>query len=426
MFKKYPGNPQTDLLSSVNQHLDSRREQVLSDPNSWHNTFYNEIFVHIDESIFEPIYHQSMGAPNAPVNQLVAMIMIKDAMGYSDQQLFEAFRFNLLYRKAIGCVNLTDTVPTESTYYKFRSQLAAYQQTHQVDLFGQVFTKITAAQVLRFNLSGEQVRMDSKLIGSNIADYSRFELVYATLMKFYGGLDEQAQARMPERVASRMQELAQKDAQSMVYQSSSDQIKEKLGELGRLAHRLLDCYSRDENEHYKLLERMFGEQFTLEATQGEEADQDNIVARPAGEVSADSLQSPHDPDCSYRCKAGEQTKGYSLNVTETIQECEDEDEDQDQDQLNLITDIQLEGAHHGDTDFVEASISATEQLTGDQVETCYADGAYNRSLAREEDKELDHVEMVLSGIQGPSSRFDLRRIQRYMENQGNDALPQAG
>lgn len=402
MFKKTPPHPQSDLLSCVDQHLDSRRRKTLSDPAGWHNSFYHEIFVHIDESIFEPIYHKRMGAPNAPVNQLVAMMVLKDAMGLSDQQLFEACRFHLLYRQALGCVNLSDRIPTESTYYKFRCMVEEYQREHEVDLFGQVFGTITSDQVIRFSLSGKQIRMDSKLIGSNIAFYSRFELVHATLMLFYSAVTEPDKARMDDRVASRMAALAKEDAQSVVYESTSGQIQDKLSELGRLTHQLLTCYSAKDNNHYELLERLFNEQFVFDREDEEHSDSDDdgqgIRARPSDQIASDSLQSPYDPDCSYRTKAGEQTKGYSLNVTETIQE----------DQFNLITDLQLEPAHHGDADFVEPSITQTEQCTDQQVETCYADGAYNRSLQHEQNDKLDHVEMVLSGIQGAPSRFELQ------------------
>jgi hypothetical protein len=31
-----------------------------------------------------------MGAPNAPVDQLVGMMILKDGFGFSDEQLFEA------------------------------------------------------------------------------------------------------------------------------------------------------------------------------------------------------------------------------------------------------------------------------------------------------------------------------------------------
>lgn len=407
MFKKASKNLQPDLLSSVDQHLDSRRLNQLRDPNGWHNSFYHEIFIHIDEEIFKPIYHERMGAPNAPVNQLVAMMILKDAMGLSDLRLFEACQFHILFRQAIGLVNLSDSIPAESTYYKFRSGIEAYQREHKVDLFGEVFGKITSNQVIRFSISGKQVRMDSKLIGSNIAFYSRFELVHATLMKFYAALDTQAKTRMEEGLAGRMAELAKEEASSVAYHSSSEQIQDRLGELGWLTHQLLGCYSAKDKAHYELLKRMFNEQFVVEA--GNDSDEDTqgeVAARPSGEISSDSLQSPHDADCTYRKKAGKQTKGYSLNVIETVGEAN---------QLNLITDIQLEGAHHGDNDFVEPAITATQELTNDQVTTCYVDGAYNQSPEHEQREKLDDIEMVLGGIQGAPSRYELNESEDGLE-----------
>lgn len=413
MFKKAPKHPQGDLLSSADQHLDARRQKVLHDPNGWQNTFYREIFLNINESVFKPIYDDRMGAPNAPVNQLVAMMILKDGMGLSDGQLFEACRFHLLYRHALGCINLSDRIPTESTYYKFRSAVEAYQREHGGDLFGNVFSAITSDQIIRFNLSGKQIRMDSKLIGSNIAFYSRFELVHATIMTFYSSLNKKAIKRMPSEVARQMAEMTEEDAGSLVYHSNTEQIKDKLGYLGRGMHQLLACYTSADSDKYELLERVFNEQFAIEPehhgscsgpdpTTGKK----NVTARPAGDIASDSVQSPFDPDCSYRKKAGKQTKGYSVNLTETI----------DEDELNLITDIQLEPAHCGDAGFVQPSIVQTQKRLGHPVDICYADGAYNRSLEHEDkdnddcdDDGLGHVEMVLSGIQGPASRFELRQ-----------------
>lgn len=405
MFKKAPKHPQADLLSSVEQHLDDRRRKALHDPNGWQTNFYQEIFLNIDESVFKPIFHSHMGAPNAPVNQLVAMMILKDGMGVSDEQLFEACRFHLLYRQALGCVNLSDSIPTESTYYKFRSDVDAYQREHNVDLFGQVFGKITSDQVIRFNLSGKQIRMDSKLIGSNIAFYSRFQLVHSTMMLFYSDLSEQDASDMPDELARQMQQMTDEDAESMVHHSSSEQIQDTFADLGRRMQQLLDCYSADHSIHYELLERVFDEQFMVQLESESGDDEGAITSRPAADILADSVQSPYDPECSYRRKAGKQTKGYSLNVTETIED----------DQLNLVTDIQLEPAHCGDADFVDPSITQTETITGDQVDTCYADGAYNRSLEHEAGDQTDHVEMVLSGIQGAPSRFELDQTSDGVE-----------
>ncbi|MFU8859269.1 MAG: transposase [Cyclonatronaceae bacterium] len=411
MFKKAPKHPQGDLLSSADQHLDTRRQKVLHDPNGWQNTFYREIFLNINESIFKPIYDERMGAPNAPVNQLVAMIILKDGMGLSDEQLFEACRFHMLYRHALGCINLSDRIPTESTYYKFRRAVETYQREHQVDLFGNVFSAITSDQIIRFNLSGKQIRMDSKLIGSNIASYSRFELVHATMMKFYASLNDKAVKRMPATLAQQMAEMTKENADSLVYHSNTEQIKGKLGDLGRGMYQLLACYTRTDSNHYELLERVFNEQFAVESDQ-DDADSDstsdkkNVIARPGDEISSDSVQSPFDPDCGYRIKAGKSTKGYSVNLTETI----------DEDELNLITDIQLEPAHCSDASFVEPSIVQTQKRLGHSVDICYADGAFNRSLEQENKDNsggdgIGHVEMVLSGIQGPASRFELHQTK---------------
>lgn len=415
MFKKAPEHPQADLLSSVEQHLDARRQKALHNPNGWQNSFYREIFLNINESVFKPIYHGHMGAPNAPVNQLVAMMILKDGMGLSDEQLFEACRFHLLYRHALGCVNLSDRIPTESTYYKFRSDVEACQREHGVDLFGKVFNTITSDQVIRFNLSGKQIRMDSKLIGSNIAFYSRFELVHATIMQFYSSLSKQAKTRMPDELARQVAHMAEENAESLVYHSNTEQIQDKLGDLGRRMHELLECYTRDDSEYYELLERVFGEQFVIDSDSGSDTDSNSgekeIITRPAAEIASNSVQSPFDPDCSYRKKAGKQTKGYSVNLTETAEENE----------LNVITDIQLEPAHCGDADFVKPSVTQTQKLFDHPVDICYADGAYNRSLDHEkkdseDDKdELDHVEMVLSGIQGAPSRFDLHQTDDGVE-----------
>jgi hypothetical protein len=56
MFIKSPKHPRIDLLSSTGRHLDDRRQRQLSDPNRWHNSFYEHIFSQIDESIFKVLY----------------------------------------------------------------------------------------------------------------------------------------------------------------------------------------------------------------------------------------------------------------------------------------------------------------------------------------------------------------------------------
>ena len=46
------------------------------------------------------------------------------------------------------------------------------------------FEHIAGNQVRLLKISGKSVRMDSKLIGSNIARQSRYELIHTTLVRF--------------------------------------------------------------------------------------------------------------------------------------------------------------------------------------------------------------------------------------------------
>ena len=67
---------------------------------------------------------------------------------------------------------------------------------------------------------------------------------------------------------------------------------------------------------FELLERVFGEQYRTNAETGE------LEAVPSKEISARNVQSPNDPEATYRNKNGEDVRGYTLNVTET---CDNED-----------------------------------------------------------------------------------------------------
>lgn len=58
-----------------------------------------------------------MGAPNASIRILVAMSMLKEGFGCSDEDPFEKCEFDLLARKALGMETLEDAAPSIDTYY---------------------------------------------------------------------------------------------------------------------------------------------------------------------------------------------------------------------------------------------------------------------------------------------------------------------
>src|SRR5699024_9218469 len=98
---------------------------------------------------------------------LIAMMILKEANGWSDAQLFESCRYNLLVRSALGLFNIDDELPTESTYYLLRKRVVEYETENNVNLVEQTFSDITGQQATEFEVSGKSIRMDSKLLGSN-------------------------------------------------------------------------------------------------------------------------------------------------------------------------------------------------------------------------------------------------------------------
>ena len=94
MFKKTDPNPQLDMFTAPSMQLGSRASKKYSDPNAWHNQFYSLVTTKIDEDIFKPLFPEGKksGRPNASIRILVAMLVLKEGFGCSDEDLFEIYR----------------------------------------------------------------------------------------------------------------------------------------------------------------------------------------------------------------------------------------------------------------------------------------------------------------------------------------------
>ena len=102
MFRKTDTNEQLDIFSSPSTYMKGRAAKKYEDPHAWHNEFYQYVTSKIDEETFRPLFKEgNMGAPNASIRILVAMSILKEGFGCSDEDLFEKCEFDLLARKAL-------------------------------------------------------------------------------------------------------------------------------------------------------------------------------------------------------------------------------------------------------------------------------------------------------------------------------------
>lgn len=395
MFKETDKNPQLDIFSSVTESLTGDSLKRYTNSGAWHNQFRTQVLERIDEKPYQVLFSDGMGAPNASVSLMLGMMILKEAYGWSDEVMYENCRFNLLIRSALGLVNLNDPLPAPSTYYLLRKRMVEHTRTKGIDLMAQTFEAITKGQMDAFNVKAGNLRMDSKLISSNIAFYSRYEIVHRTLVSFLKTTDPATQSKLTGEQRELIASLLPEDAQKTVYHNAKDSIKNRMVQMGLLIVRLLRIY-RKHHYHtpaYKILERVFKDQYEMDGPY-------HVLVLDNEKISPDSVQSPDDPDASYRKKGKQQVKGYSVNVTETISEDKSPD---------LITQVQVERATVADNVFMAVAIKKTASLTGQQVERVYADGAYQSP-----ENDIKGIDMVYTGIQGKPSQYEYKKLKKNL------------
>ena len=131
MFRKNTKHQQPALISAASDLPEKQRKRL---ENSWAGTFYKGFFCRIDESAFAGMYSEINSRPNVPVNVLVGLEALKAGFGWSDQELYEHFCYDLQVRYALGYDRLGDGDFEIRTLYYFRERLNRYNVKQSVNL----------------------------------------------------------------------------------------------------------------------------------------------------------------------------------------------------------------------------------------------------------------------------------------------------
>jgi Transposase domain (DUF772)/Transposase DDE domain len=416
MFKKHTPPIEPSLLTGIRVHLSGRKLDILLASSAWHNVFFQEITSRIEESPYSQLF-SNMGRPNAPIRVLLAMMILKEGHSWTDEQLFNECRFNLQVMCALGLPNLTNDVPSESTYYDFKSRLVRHMEKHKIDLLSATFASLSSDQIVRYKVSGRELRMDSKLFNSNIMCCSRLQLVIGVLQKFYRKQDKATLALLAPNDQLRLEQLSGKSTDAHVYPLTGEEKKGLLEEMGNLLARI-DKIFKDPGTpdairqvpEIDLVHRVLMEQFN--ETEGQAPNTQMLVypkdkAQMKG-AAANTLQSPHDPDAGYRKKeSGQKTQivhGYSSNITES---CEKGEAKNQKDVLHLITSVQTEIVTTGDSAFFQTAVEQSEAVSGQKATDVWTDGAYNSQPNADfvEQRKEEKLTWHLNNIQGAESEY---------------------
>jgi hypothetical protein len=304
MFRKNDQHQQMPMFSSINSLPEKQLKRLES---SWAGAFYREFFVRIDEAPFAVLYSDEPSRPNIPINVLVGSETLKSGFGWSDEEMYDHFCFDVQVRYALGYRDLSEGHFELRTVYNFRRRVTQHMQETGENLIEQAFEQITDEQMAVFELKTNKLRMDSTQIASDIRDMTRLQLLVEVLHRVHRMLDEADQQRYADDFAPYLKG----SSGQYIYRLKGEDRGEHLQRLGELMHKLLEELSAPYGGEsiYQMLRRVFKEHFVVEETRPR--------AKEGPELRASSLQSPDDWEATYRQQGGEGHIGYVANVTET-------------------------------------------------------------------------------------------------------------
>lgn len=398
MFRKNKRHIQPPLISEVSQLPEG---QFLRLEQSWAGVFYREVFSRLDEGAFACLYADMPSRPNTAVNVLVGLEFMKSGFGWSDEQLYEEFLYNVQVRYALGYHELGVGEFDLRTLYNFRQRLSQYMQKEGINLLERAFEQITDEQLAKFQLKTGKQRMDSTQIASNIRQHGRLQLLVEVLQRVPRMLTEADQAHYAELLRPFMHG----HPGWYVYRMKPSEFPEHIRRIGLVMHQLVTelkpTYAQ--RKEYQVLERIFGEHYQM----GKSA----VVPKPQKELAASSLQSPDDWEASIREVGSGLKQGYVANLAET---CDPENP------FQLITKIQVAPNSVDDGKLLLQALPNLVERT--DLDTLYTDGGYGGT---EIDRSLTDKGIALfqTGIRGKKLAQDKLSFYHFSIQQDETGQP---
>jgi hypothetical protein len=389
MYRRNQNHLQPLLISNVSD-LPEEQQQRLE--TSWAGVFYHNFFSRIKEDTFAVLYSDIASRPNTPVNVLLGLETLKAGFGWSDEEMYDHYNFDLQVRYALGYHSLREGRFELRTLYNFRRRLSQYNQAQGINLVAQAFADITDQQVVALKVKTSIQRMDSTQIASNIMAMSRLQLLVEGIQRMHRLLSEAEQQTCQEWLAL----YVQNSSGQFVYrvkgkEATATQTQQAGQVIQRLLHELKNVYGRTPT--YQVLERLFRENFMLVDEQ--------VQVKPNEQIGAGCLQSLDDQEATFRRKGPAEFKGYAANLSQT---CNPEN------RVQLITKVQVAPNNVDDAELLTQALPDLKERT--KIETLYADGAYGSPAADEKLAE-QKVEIIQTGIRGKAPSADKLSLSQF-------------
>jgi len=387
---------ESDLLQSWEALLGSKKLEDLKAGRGF--SFFQLVFSKIKEENFSGLYSAHiLSSANSPVNRLLSALIIQHHRNWSFLELESQLNFNIEIRVALGLMDFTSSPFSMRTLFNFKNRLHAYQLRTGIDLIKNLFDDLTKEQLKELNVKTGIQRGDTVMLNSNIASYSRLSLLVEILNRLYLSLSSVDQQRYQVWFSPYL-----KGGEKYAYEVKSKENQTHLDQLATIYYSIAISLKEPygQTEIFQLFERAYQDHFKIV-----EQEQTKMVqVRPSQELDCHTLQSPDDPDATFKKKREEKYQGYSAFGVET---CDPENG------VNLITHLNV---HPNQTD--DAAILATDlpgmvEKTPDLNE-CHVDGGFG-SPAVDLVAKKEQVNIIQTAVKGNIAKVPI-------EVQGNDEM----
>lgn len=183
--------------------------------------------------------------------------------GWSDEELYENYCYNLQVRYALGYDRLGDGDYEIRTLYNFRERLSLYNAEHGVTLLEKAFEQLADAQITALKVRTRLRRMDSTQVASNIVSASRLQLLIESTQRVERILKDEGGERLEEKLALYTRDSAGHYPYRI---KGKEAVQQSLISVGQLMQELIcglhDTYG--EEPAFQGMERFFDDNFIWE------------------------------------------------------------------------------------------------------------------------------------------------------------------
>jgi hypothetical protein len=383
MFKKNE-NYKQQMLFDVTCSLSTTQRNMLE--SSIEHIFFSNIFCKINEKEFEVLYSTNKSRPNVPVNQMVGALILKHLKNWTYEELFKNLNFNILTRHALGVNEVGGSIFSEASIYNFQNRVIGHYVKTGKDLLTEVFDSLTADQLKEFGVNTSIQRGDSFLLGSNIFDYTRLQLLIEVLLRLFKHLNEEDKKKFSNLLIN----YTKQTAGQYIYKIEKENLPKEINQLASIYHELYSSLSSEyfDTQIFSIFKRVYQEHFVVVNNKIE------VIAN--NNLNSSILMSPDDTTATFRPKYGG-SKGYSGHLSETAHP---------ENKINLITDIAVVPNNTDDSVILADRLPIMLEKTDDLTEY-FVDGSYGGPKVDEIVKE-SAVTIVQTAVRGKKTAAKLR------------------